>query len=328
MKLFRKIKYRLRRFIISLISVLCLCSVFVVSASADVLPVSPDPVKTSIQPYYWNGTEWVYSDSVEFIPGRTINTGLNTPQGNAFGMTFTISSTTPGTTIENPITLNTGVLHFRISFDTNHYFTSRLPYINFFQRSFDENGQVYFDSETLESEYFDFDYSVKKLNPTTFNVITDIYIDSKYAPFSDLYSFYFYLQRDSAAGSVVWSITPRLLTLEILTGPDVPKYSQPDTSAKNELDSVEGELNDSINSFGSDIGSIFSFDDLYDLVVPGITFWGTTLEDFFNLDFVRPILILSLACGIFSLLFGLVGTLVSRSNNKQSQAKSNKSKGG
>jgi len=228
--------------------------------------------------------------------------------------------------------LSTGMLHFSISFLTNQYFTSRIPYLSF--TYIDESSTPpYPATYTIESDKFTYTSGSERYSGSgssqIFLFTCDIYIDTVYLSSFDASSFYFYLQRDNAAvSSSSWYLRCESFGMEILTGADVPKYSQPDTSAKNELDVVEGELNDSINSFGSDIGSIFSFDDLGELVVPGITFWGATLEDFFNLDFVRPILILSLACGIFALLFGLVGTLVSRSNNKQSQSKSNKSKGG
>lgn len=336
MKLFRKIKYRLRRFIISLISVLCLCSVFIVSASADVIsPSGTGQITTRIQPFYWDGYQWQYSPTFTFQPGLIVDTGFTPVNDEAFGMTYNVYSVNDGTYYGgNVFSVPVGTLHFRISFDTNKYFTSPLiPYIDFVVKIPDESagGQITTERIALYPESFTTNYSVTRYgNQHLWNYVTDIYIDSSFIPYSNFSSFYFYLQRGnySSSSSDTWQITFKEFVCEVLTGADAPKYSQPDTSAKNELDSVEGELNDSINSFGSDIGSIFSFDDLYDLVVPGITFWGATLEKFFNLDFVRPILILSLACGIFALLFGLVGTLVSRSNTKQSQSKSSKSKGG
>lgn len=322
MKLFRKIKYRLRRFIISLISVLCLCCVFIVSASADVLPIGSN-IYTQVDPYYWNGSQWVYSDTVEFVPGKTVNTGFNVPLGNSFGMTFNCNSTTDS----NNLNIDVGVLHFRISFDTNIYFTSpQVPYVSFGKLIPGSNGTSTVTSSTVESDYIDYDYTVTRYgSQNKWLVTTDLYIDSKYVPYKDFFYFYFYIQRDKAATSHdTWIFTPRELTVEVLTGADAPKYQKPDDTAKNELNSVEGALNDTVDSFGSGLGNIFNFDNFSGLV-SGMNFWTGVISPLFSLDYIAPILSFSLAVGIFSLLFGLFSSLAGRSGKR---SKPKKQKGG
>lgn len=332
MKLFRKIKYRLRRFIISLISVLCLCSVFLVSASADVLsPSGTGQTVTRIQPYYWNGTEWIYSDSFTFRPGVKVDTGFNVPIGNSFGMTYNVYGVNDGTyTDGNVFSVPVGILHFRISFDTNKYFTSpQIPYIDFRVAVIDEDngGQVMYEHVSILPEDFTYNYSVTRYgNKNLWNVVTDIYLDSSVIPYSNFSAFYFYLQRDKSATDSpdTWQITCKEFICEVLTGADVPKYQKPDDTAKNELDSVEGALNDTVDSFGSGIGNIFNFNNFSGLV-SGMNFWTSVISPLFSLEYIAPILSFSLAVGIFSLLFGLFSSLAGRSSKRP---KPKKQKGG
>lgn len=330
MRIFRKLKYRLRRFIISLITILSLCCVFVVSASADVLPVSDSGIDFEVDPFYFNGTDYIFSGTYDFIPGTTIDTKLYVPVDHAFGLQAEVISSEHD---KNLLNVTRGVLHFKFSFVTNIYFTSpTVPAVAFGKfTSPGEHVSSTVDPSDIRYSSVTEPYDGSGAN-RRFLVTTELFIDSSVIPYSEFLHFSFFIERANAPTSNNWSIVCKDFLCEVLTGSDVPKFAQPDTSAKDALDDTEGQLNDSFSSFnntdrvfnglsGSGVQKLFS----------AVKWWSQySFGMLFDLPFIEDLLTLSLAIGIFSFLFGLFGSIISRSvrSSRSAPKKSSSNKGG
>lgn len=335
MKLFRKIKYKLRRFIISLLSVLCLFSVFIFSASADVLPVTDVGYSLFVQPFYVNGSQYVYSQEFMFQPGIELDSNINVTAGQSFGLLFRCVNDEGQT--YNGFNVTTGVLHISVSFISNIYFTSTTPVFTFGRWQYDSDyGEESLIPVMLDSRFVTYNTSTTLYDGSGSSrrwlVTTDILIDSKYLPYRDFAQFSFNLRRESSPDTKHWYFIPQEFIIEALTGADVPKYSAPDSSAKDVLDDTEGQLNDTIDSYSGSLTDAFNLLGLNNLFA-SVRWWGSfVLSTFFELPFFDGLLKLSLAIGLFSLLFGLFGSVVtaySRSRRASSEKnKSGKGKGG
>lgn len=322
MRIFRKIKYRLRRFLISLLFGIILCSTFIFPASAEVNSLLlPNSTFVAFQ-----GISGILY-STNFFPGDTFTSPVSTTSGSPISLQFRLSVPSFLEQETNPYQFNSGVVGFDITFLSDQYLTSDTPDVKLEYIDSDRwNQDIVVPSSEVNFSLTSTRQSGSGTN-TIFLCELHLSFPTNVLKHHSFHTISFKIERSSSTHSAPWTITSKTFSANVYTGNDVPLYPKPDTSAKDNLDATEGQLNDAFSSFNDGTSDIFNLSGLTTLF-SSVRWWSENVFGYFMiLPYIDFLLILSLAVGIFSLLFGLFGSIISRNNRAKRSSKSGKKSG-
>ncbi len=255
-------------------------------------------------------------------------------------------------------------LRIECSFTSSIYFTNmnRVPTFSYYlyERNFDIDGNEELPTKleySLQPDIFNLDCS--RINSDDWLVTFEMYIDTSKMKSLNFDTFLFTLYR-SAPSTEDWFMICQSISIDNIPSSELPSLvPAPDPDVNQPFDDLEEELNGNVDDFLQGDSNGESFDEAIDggsisadAVLPsgnpeffsgdsslttgalysfsardGISFWSEIIRYIVDIPGIYAMFRFSLTIGLFSFLFGIVGSIVSKISNssrRKASAKSSK----